>query len=109
MYYQTVKDVQNTTFANIENGSYTLCITKPNYKPLIQKINVGAEYLQNETFTESVMYLSEDIYIGSHVTTTKPTGDVTIKPGASVTINATGSILLNSGFTCEKGGILEIK
>ncbi len=108
-YYQTAKEIQNVSFANVENGNYTLCITKPNYKPLIQKINVGTEYIQNETFTENVIFLSNDIYAGSHVTTTKPIGDVTIKPDASVTINATGNTLLGNGFTCEKGEILEIK
>ena len=108
-YYHTHKNIQDISFTNLENGSYTLCITKPNYKPLIKKVNIGTEYIQNESITDDVLYLSNDILVGSHVTSTKPSGNVIIKSGASVSFNAIGNILLDKGFICEKGGTLEIK
>lgn len=108
-YYQTEKEIQEKSFQNLPNGNYTLCITKPNYKPFIQKINAGMEYVQNELITGDVLYLVHDIKAGSHVTTIKPTGDVVIQSGASVTFEATGNVQLDKGFTCEKGAVLQIK
>lgn len=108
-FFQTYKETSYTSFSDLANGEYTLCITKHNYKPFLLKICIGTEYLQNEVVSDCRLYLGNSIQIGNNVTTSKPTGTVVIQSGASVTINVSGNTVLDKGTIIEKGAIFDAK
>ena len=108
-YFQTNKETQFASFSNLRNGNYTLCITKPHYKPYLAEVIIGTEFIQNKSITSNVLYLVNNLHIGRNVTSSVSAGDVVIQSGSSVTIEATGEVTLDKGVSCEKGAILHIK
>lgn len=108
-YFCTFKKKQNVLFPGFENGIYTLCVTKHNYKPFITKILIGEEYIQNETINDDRMYVGNTLRIGSNVIDMKPMGNVVVEPNGKMLINKIGKVILEQGFYCKIGGVLLIK
>lgn len=65
-------------------------------------------YSQNETLNTSRYIGGNNIYIGNHVTTSKPQGNVTISNGANVVVDAQ-NVTLDVGFECVLGSTFEVK
>ena len=103
-YYMVVDSVMNYTFHNIGNSG-TICITKNGYIPYLIKYNNNL-FIQNETFSEDYHVISNNVTIGSNVTTAKPNGPVVIDRGAAI-INA-DNVIITNGFEVRKGASLEI-
>ena len=86
------------------SSNLRISITKHNKIPFI--IENGTIFIQNATLAENVTYEAAIIKLGSHVTTTKPAGEVRITNGIT---KLKGNILeLSSGTTVELGARLEI-
>ena len=81
-------------------------ITKANYIPFIYSSNC---YIQNETVLGISSITAYNIWAGTNITTTKPSGPVIIESGANVTINADGDTVLSDGFKVQTGGQFEVK
>lgn len=79
-----------------------LCVTAPNRIPFIKVL--GNLYLQNETLSGYNEFNAKDIYIGSNVTSSKPSGAVTIN-GKTIlkgnTIELTGETTIIQGAEVE--------
>jgi len=65
-------------------------------------------YIQNETITSNQHYIGRNIYVGHHVTTTKPQGDVVITNDAHVIFDAAENVRLDAGFKCNLGSTFKI-
>lgn len=106
-YLQTYKNVQQANFIGLEEGDYTLCITKHNYIPYLTTIKSQVDYIQREHINDNRVYTGNYIRIGRNVTTEIPTGDVSIQSGASVTISAS-DVTIQNGFFFKEGATLKI-
>ena len=92
------------------SGNFWLSVHKHNYIPRIVYFNTDAEYVQNVSFNYDAYYNSTPLSLGEGVTPDVPDGDVIVKTGSKLSIkNGPGGILLDGGFECEKGAILEIE
>jgi len=105
-YYQKMENVSSGTFTNVVKP-YLVTITKHNYIPYLK--NPDNIYFQNEFITSSKYIYGVNIYAGSNVTSSKPTGDVIIKSGSNVVFNADNEVNLNGGFSVELGASFEAK
>lgn len=105
-YYKVVHNVSSYAFSNVVKPYY-VTITKHNYIPYLK--NPENLYIQNKTITDNLNISAKNIYVGSNVTTSEPTGPVIIKNGAKVTFNAEQEVNLEEGFEIELGGEFEIK
>lgn len=65
-------------------------------------------YIQNETISSDRYIAGKNIYAGSHVTTSKPYGNVLINNGACVIFDCK-EIVLDAGFECAAGASFEVK
>jgi len=81
-------------------------ITKANYIPYIYSSNC---YIQNETFLGISSITAYNIWAGTNVTTTKPSGPVIIESGANAILNADGESILSDGFEVQTGAQFEVK
>lgn len=104
-YHQVVENASSYTFHNIE-APFSLVICKEGYIPFIYGDHV---YVQNQEFRGVSTVKGENISIGRNVTDYKPEGDVIIRSGANVTFEAENEVVIESGFTLEKGAVMEIK
>ena len=104
-YHQVVDNASSYTFRNIE-APFSLVICKEGYIPFIYGDRV---YVQNQEFRGTSTVKGENISIGRNVTDDKPEGDVIIRSGANVTFEAGNEVVIESGFTLEKGAVMEIK
>ncbi len=104
-YYQVIENVLSNTFTNVPT-SFRVVITKTNYIPYIYESDY---YIQNETYTGIQTINANNVIVGSNVTTSKPTGPITILSGANITIDADGSTIINDSFEIQQGAQLEIK
>ncbi|MEI6752966.1 MAG: hypothetical protein WCK78_07340 [Paludibacter sp.] len=66
-------------------------------------------YMQNESYTGTQTIHATNVTAGANVTTSKPSGPVTIQSGANITIDADGDTIINDTFEVQSGGSLEIK
>lgn len=108
-YFCTFKNEQSALFSGFENGIYTLCVTKHNYKPFIAKVSIGDEYVQNETINDDRLYVGNTLHIGANVTDMKPIGGVVVEPNGTMIINKTGKVILKQGFYCKTGGVFLVR
>jgi hypothetical protein len=103
-YDKTTKRIKSYkgNFAAYANPSddLVICLDRHNYVPYISDYAKNV-YIQNENIQgETRVYTGENIYVGNHVTSTKPTGDVNIQ-NSQITIH--GSRLeLHSGTQIDK-------
>lgn len=74
--------------------SVIICLDKHNYVPYVQTFHKNI-YIQNETINDDRTYVGDNILIGNHVTTEKPSGNVIIE-NAKVTIQG-NSVQLHPG------------
>ena len=65
-------------------------------------------YIQNETITSNQYYIGRNIYVGHHVTTSKPQGDVIINNNAHVIFDAAENVYIEPGFECALGAVFEV-
>jgi len=104
-YFSVDTLTSGKTFYNVPD-SYYVTITKHNYIPYMYSSDY---YMQNETYTGTQTINASNVIAGSNVTTSKPSGSVTIQSGANVTIDADGSTIINDSFEVQQGAQLEIK
>jgi hypothetical protein len=104
-YYQVVENVSYYIFTNVPT-SFIVVITENNYLPFIYKSDC---YLQNETYTGTIKINALNLWVGSNVTTTMPSGPVVIQSGANVIIDADGDTNIVNDFEVQTGAQLEIK
>ena len=84
--------------------NYTVAVTKHNYIPYIAPL-----YLQNESVSGTHYVHTNDVNIGTNVTTEKQSGNFVITSSADVTIEPIGEVTLDVGFTVDLGGKFEVK
>lgn len=65
-------------------------------------------YIQNQTIGSNKYIGGKNIYVGNHVTTSQPAGDVFINNGANVIVDCK-NITFDSGFECVSGSTYEVK
>lgn len=104
-YYNVLTNVQNATFTNTP-ANVSICVTKQGYIPKIINITNNVVYIQNETVVGPKNINADTVKIGSNVTTSKPTGVVTIGSG-QVTITA-NTITIENGTTISNNANLII-
>ena len=99
--YYIARDIEtsNATFGR-HNGSFGVCVTKPNYIP--KSLVCDTTYLQNKTFTGSKLYATKHVMIGSNVTNKVAQGAVVINSG-STTVNASQDVTITKDFEVKTG------
>ena len=65
-------------------------------------------YIQNTTINGNKLIKGKNIYVGNHVTTDQPSGDVLINNGANVIFDCK-TITFDAGFECASGSSYEVK
>lgn len=65
-------------------------------------------YIQNTTINENRFIRGKNIYVGNHVTTIQPSGDVLINNGANVIFDC-NTVTFDPGFECAFGSTYEVK
>ena len=104
-FFEVNDNVSSYTFSNVPT-SYNVTITKHNYIPYMYSSNY---YMQNETYTGIQTINATNVIAGSNVTTSKPSGPITIQSGANVTINSDGETIINDSFEVQSGAQFEVK
>ena len=84
-------------------------LDKHNYIPYLIHYNAESTYIQNETISNSRIYVGTPLDIGEDVNEDEEYGDVTLTPNAKVYINKGNGVFIKNGFECELGAVLEIK
>ena len=88
---------------------YQYSFTKQGYEPYITgNDNLPPLFIQDETFENDFTVTAKHATIGCEVTDRFSTGNVCIPDGINVSLNVDKGVLITNGFTCEKGGTLEI-
>lgn len=103
--YYDVRNGSTATFTSVIDG-YCICITKPGFIPFIATIN-STTYIQDETITGDYNVVSENVYVGSDVTTSMSQGPVIIESG-NVELYGTNEVFIKNDFTVENGASLKI-
>ena len=62
-------------------------------------------YVQNQQITSNQTFVAKEIVVGSNVTSTKPSGPITIENGAKVTFISQDGTRFEKGFRCEGGSL----
>ena len=101
--FHSIDSISPASFSGVPTN-YTVTITKHNYIPYIAPL-----YLQNESVSGTHYVHTNDVHMGSNVTTEKQSGDFVITSSANVIIEPIGEVTLNSGFKVDLGGEFEIK
>lgn len=96
--------VTNVRFDNVP-ANYMITTSSNSYLPYINSFL----YLQNEeVLSKESIFFVENVYMGNHVTDTKPTGDFVIKKGSDVSVEYSGEAVLDKGFEIEEGAIFQL-
>ncbi|MHB9055524.1 MAG: M43 family zinc metalloprotease [Paludibacteraceae bacterium] len=100
--------VNPTYFPDLSSGCLT-SIDALSYSGngLIKNYTVDI-YIQNETISSNRYIAGRNIFVGNHVTTSKPAGDVLITNGAQVIFDCK-EITFDAGFECAAGSAYEVK
>jgi hypothetical protein len=101
-------EVQNGTMASFSSvlDGYTVCVTKLGFVPFVATCSNTA-FIQNDTITNNYNVVSEYIYAGRDVTTSKPQGEVVVQNG-NVELHGKDGVTIKNGFTIQKGATLKI-
>ncbi len=86
--------------------NYSLCFTQAGYKPYVLNLYRNG-YVQNDTIANDAIVLSNQVQIGSNVTTAQPIGPVSVEQGRLV-IRAPQGTTIKNNFTLKKGASLTI-
>lgn len=103
--YYEVREGTNFSFSNLTDD-YNICITKPGYIPYIARCG-NTIYMQDELINTDLEVISNQMIIGSNITTAKPNGLVEINKGNTI-IKSTNGVTINDSFEVNKGASLEI-
>lgn len=79
-----------------------MCITKQGYVPY----QYGICLIQNEILEGINRYSSDEVRIGSSLTSAKPTGPVIIKSGTTEIKAST--VIIDAGTRIEKGAVFRV-
>lgn len=101
--FHSIDSISPASFSGVPTN-YTVTITKHNYIPYIAPL-----YLQNESVSGTHYVHTNDVNIGTNVTTEKQSGNFVITSSADVTIEPIGEVTLDVGFTVDLGGKFEVK
>ncbi len=82
--------------------SVIICLDKHNYVPYVQTFYKNL-YIQNDTINNTRNYVGKNIFIGNHVTTEKPIGDVIVE-NANVSIQG-NSVELHPGTRINQSNV----
>lgn len=85
---------------------YTLCFTRSGYKPYILNV-YNSGIVQNDSIANDAVVWSNNVYVGSDVTTQRTYGPVIVENGDMV-IKARGGAIIKNDFTLKKGATLTI-
>ena len=108
--YQKVEHLTGVYTFPKKDCDYKVIIKRHNCRPIIKEAPGNSDiYLQNCQQIVDAEYTGRNIYAGKNVTSAKPEGEYVVKNGASLTLEAEGKVTLSSGFSVEKGAVLEIK
>ena len=107
-YYRVYNNIREDAILQVPiNMDYSICITKPGYKPYIVYV-LSKDYIQNESISSNRIYLNDGISIGSDVIPLQGNGPVSIEGGKTIIFNQSGTMIKND-FEVKKGAIFEIK
>lgn len=65
-------------------------------------------YVQNQQISTDQTFVAKEIVVGSNVTSSKPSGQVTIKDGARATFISLEGTRFDTGFRCENGSAFTV-
>ena len=105
-YYNVIENVNQNFSINNLIGCYSVCVTRPGFKPKIARVCDNA-FVQNEIIDEDITFLADFVRAGSHVTNNYDYGPVVISNG-KVKIKSNNGVLLDKGFSINKGAELII-
>lgn len=105
-YYNVIENVNQNYSINNLIGCYSVCVTRPGFKPKIARVCDNA-FVQNEIIDEDITFLADFVRAGSHVTNNCDYGPVVISNG-KVKIKSNNGVLLDKGFSINKGAELII-
>ena len=88
------------------NKDYTLCFTRSGYKPYILNV-YNSGIVQNDSIANDAVVWSNNVYVGSDVTTQRTYGPVVVEKGDMV-IKARSGATIKNDFTLKKGATLTI-
>jgi len=86
-----------------------IAIDKHNYVPYVVHVDGASNYIQNTVMSGTEFYLGSPISVGYDVSSSLPTGNVTIEPDAHVTIFNSLGVTIKNGFECKKGAELIVR
>ncbi|MBQ3675765.1 MAG: hypothetical protein II926_00155 [Bacteroidales bacterium] len=104
-YFSVAENVSQASFSNLPTN-YIVTITKKNYVPYRTTPDV---YLQNCTINNDAYYYGNNIFVGKHVTTAVPQGNVYFTNNASITLDAENNVYLDSDVEVQTGVKLNIE
>ena len=100
----------STCTFQIPADKFYFAVNKHNYFPYIVYFDRESDCVQNVTFTYDAYYEYTPLAVGYGVTPDISDGEVVVKNGHKLIIkNGTGGVLIESGFECEPGAVLQIK
>lgn len=105
--YQVFSNTDCAVLYNLPK-SFDIVITKHNYIPYQQHIDIDCSFIQKETIT-TTKTVSNSVEIGYDVTNLLPKGDVVVKNNGKLKVGNADYVLIKNGFTVELGGELEVK
>ena len=107
-FMQTFDNVSSATFVDIPSYC-TIVITKHNYIPYIQTIEIDNCYLQNENIAHNVVIIGcDELNIGNHVIDEEQTGKVIITETGNLQVINSKMVNIQGGFEIKRGGKLSI-
>lgn len=107
-YHKVYDAVDNITIEQFPS-SYSVCITKQGYIPLVYNISHESNkwIIQNQKMIGLAAYSLDNMEFGSNVTQNLPNGNVEVNSGT--TEITAKSVILRPGFSVKKGAEFKIK
>ena len=109
-YYAVARGASNYYFqiGDTPATEFVVTISKANYIPRVIEVSKpDTIYIQNEIFLTDSMVSADNVFIGKDVTTTKPTGEVSVNSG-TLTIRGRKKVYIKNGFKVNHGAQLRI-
>lgn len=96
----------NNVITYIPDINCSVCLTRPNRKPLIFNI-FRSGFIQNQNISDDTFCINDNLQIGRDVTTQWSQGPVIIEKG-NINIRSRSGVTIKNGFEIKKGATLEI-
>ncbi|MFW6222341.1 MAG: C25 family cysteine peptidase, partial [Bacteroidota bacterium] len=111
-YWNVAKNTSNHTFDNVPEP-YIVTVTKHNYIPYVYDSDVAGNsdfFVQDKTFPNSKkIFAQNNISVGSDVTTTISSGQVSLEPGSDIVLSPGNTLEIKNDFEVKVGAEFEIK